>query len=678
MPHSRGLGIALVIVTAVSIEPGVGRMSHFDTKKVFVAASLALILLNTACGRPTPGINNENTSAASSDTVIDLSPLVFSGKVTIEDLQAPPSNLQVAALTTATLKTLPSPAKLLAGEKLVVTINNECAKLNPTPFTNSIQAQQAVEEHLNIQAYSLALNSNSSVGELESLISDEECVDNISRDGQASVGAVPNDPGFSKQNQHLALETAAAFDTFYAATGGINQDVVIAIIDTGVDINHQDLASSLWRSPEGTAGYDFVNSDNQPADDNGHGTHISGLISAARNNAIGVSGAMGSRSKIMSIKSMDRLGSGSYTNVINGIRYAIANKADVISLSLSGSTQSNAMRSAILDAINAGIFVVSAAGNSGQELTAAFQVVPASYAKDINGFMSVGSIDSLTKNRSVFSNFSSSYVELGSPGSNGVLSTLMNNSYGTMAGTSMATPLVAAAGALTIGFAKSRGYVVTPDQVELAIKDSGVSLSALNTSFLNGKTLNLRSLATYLNTKYPIKTSIVAPTTTTQPRPTTTTIAPTTTTQPRPTTTTQPTTNACGTMSNTECEVLKLLNLERAKVGARALRASLKCTNAAQFHAKDMAAKNYFSHNSANETVAQRMIRFGLSGASWGENIALGYYNGYEVMTAWMSSPAHRQNMLDTKYQSLGVGVGTDLYGRLFWVQCLSAYAGDF
>lgn len=190
---------------------------------------------------------------------------------------------------------------------------------------------------------------------------------------------------------------------------------IVAILDTGVDYNHVKLKDHC------IAGYDFINDDNDPMDDHGHGTHCAGIV--------------GNSARIMPIKVLNSNGSGSYSAIILGIGFAADNGASVCSMSLSGSGNSQALKDTI-DA-HPNIIMTCAAGNSGQnaDLNPAY---PAAY--DCPNIISVAAVDD-NNNLAYFSNYGMESVDLGAPGVN-IYSTLPGNKYGEMSGTSMATPYV--------------------------------------------------------------------------------------------------------------------------------------------------------------------------------------------------------------------------------------------
>jgi len=236
--------------------------------------------------------------------------------------------------------------------------------------------------------------------------------------------------------------------------------VVVGVIDTGVDYNHQDLVGNIWSNAGETVngldddgngfvddirGWDCINNDNNPIDDNNHGTHVSGTIGAVGNNGVGVVGVAWSV-KIMPLKFLGAGGSGSTSDAIECINYAAWFKdgsgntvVRITSNSWGGGPKSNALRNAIEAS---GALFVAAAGNSGSSS----KMYPAGY--DSANIISVAATDHNDALAS-FSNYGSDWVDLGAPGVN-ILSSVRNNGYGKNSGTSMATPHVSGAAALVL------------------------------------------------------------------------------------------------------------------------------------------------------------------------------------------------------------------------------------
>jgi subtilisin family serine protease/subtilisin-like proprotein convertase family protein len=237
-----------------------------------------------------------------------------------------------------------------------------------------------------------------------------------------------------------------------------NGSTIVAVIDTGVDYTHPDLAANMWINPgeipgngidddgngfvDDIYGYDFVNNDSNPMDDHYHGTHVAGTIGAVGNNGIGVAGVAW-RVQIMALKFLDATGSGDLGAAIRAIDYAVANGATISNNSWAGGGFYQPLYNAIANAGASGHLFVAAAGNDNIN-TDQTPVYPASY-----NLPNIISVAATTRNdtRSGFSNYGVTTVDLGAPGSD-ILSTMPNNSYAYLSGTSMAAPHVAGVAAL--------------------------------------------------------------------------------------------------------------------------------------------------------------------------------------------------------------------------------------
>lgn len=215
------------------------------------------------------------------------------------------------------------------------------------------------------------------------------------------------------------------------AAGFQGSGIKVAVLDTGIMTSHEDLHVAGGYDTTGIGSY---------TDNNGHGTHVAGTI-AALNNTVGVIGAAPA-AQLYAVKVLDSSGSGTYTDIIEGIQWAINNDMDVINMSLGGSVGSTALEDACDAAYNAGILLVAAAGNSGTS-TGTTECI--GYPAKYSSVMAVGSTDS-NDVRSYFSSTGST-LEIMAPGSS-IYSTTYNGGYGTMSGTSMASPHVAGVAAL--------------------------------------------------------------------------------------------------------------------------------------------------------------------------------------------------------------------------------------
>jgi subtilisin family serine protease len=247
----------------------------------------------------------------------------------------------------------------------------------------------------------------------------------------------PNDPNYGLQ---WALKQAQDHDIDAPEAWDINtgsSDVIIAVIDTGVDLDHPDLQAKL------VPGYDYVNDDPIPDDDHGHGTHVAGIAAAVSNNGVGIAGvSWGAR--IMPLKVLDSGGNGNIDDLEDAIYYAVDNGAKVINMSLGAQyskwpcTWPN-IETAFNYAVSNDVLLAVAAGNDGQNGVNC----PAAYDQA----MAVGSTTS-SDTLSWFSNYGPR-LDIAAPGS-GIYSTLpvSQGSYGYKNGTSMATPHVAGLAAL--------------------------------------------------------------------------------------------------------------------------------------------------------------------------------------------------------------------------------------
>ncbi|NCN28132.1 S8 family serine peptidase [bacterium] len=235
-----------------------------------------------------------------------------------------------------------------------------------------------------------------------------------------------------------ALEKIEAEKAWQHGTGSI--DVIVAVVDTGIDFEHYELVGRLWSGKnargETIHGYNAISNDNQARDDHGHGTHVAGVIGANPANNNGIKG-LNWKLRLMGIKFLNKEGSGSTASAIKGLEWAVKNGAQILNNSWGGGAYSRALNDTIRWIEEQGVLFVAAAGNEKQNLDST-PSYPASYG--YKNMIVVAALDE--KNRlASFSNYGKKSVDIAAPGSN-ILSTVLNNKFDSWSGTSMAAPHV--------------------------------------------------------------------------------------------------------------------------------------------------------------------------------------------------------------------------------------------
>jgi len=314
----------------------------------------------------------------------------------------------------------------------------------------------------------------------------------------------PTDAEVGKQWAIKKIEAEKAWDL---ALG--SKDVVVAVIDTGVDYTHPDLKNQMWVNElelngkqgvdddgngyiDDIYGYDFANQDADPKDDHSHGTHCAGVI-GAEHNSIGVAG-INAHVKIMALKFLTASGGGTLADAVLSIKYAVDNGAQVLSNSWGGGGYSKAIEDAIVYARDKGVIFVAAAGNENNN-NDTNPTYPASYQLD--NIVTVAASDS-NDSRAYFSNYGES-VHIAAPGVN-IYSTIKGGSYSNMSGTSMACPQVSGALALLLSYED----LTVAEMKERLLKTSDYLPAWEGLNLMAGR-LNLHNL---LTKHYPVRPAI--------------------------------------------------------------------------------------------------------------------------------------------------------------------------
>jgi subtilisin family serine protease len=343
----------------------------------------------------------------------------------------------------------------------------------------------------------------------------------VEPDYRVNLVGVPNDTKFSElwgmdntgQTGGTAdadIDAPEAWDTL---AGG---EVLVAVVDTGVDYNHADLATNIWSNPgeiagngidddgngyiDDTRGWDFANNDNDPFDDNEHGTHVSGTIAAIGDNASGVVG-VNRLAKIMPLKFLDAQGGGYTSDAVEAIYYAVDMGARVMNHSWGGGAYSKSLSDAFTAAQTADVVMVVAAGNDGKNIDTSSSY-PASLTH--SNIISVAATTA-SDGRASFSNYGSVGVDLGAPG-NSILSCIPGNGYASFSGTSMASPHVAGAASLLL----AADSTLSAAQVKELILDSTDPVSALSGKTVTGGRLNLNAALNAVSNPPPVNQAPVA------------------------------------------------------------------------------------------------------------------------------------------------------------------------
>lgn len=327
------------------------------------------------------------------------------------------------------------------------------------------------------------------------------------------LATTTNDPKINKQYHH---DNIKSYDAWDISTG--SKDVVVGVIDTGIVLDHEDLEANLWQNPGETGtdangndkrtngidddgngyvddyqGWDFIDGDNTPNDQHGHGTHCAGLVGAVGSNGTGVAGVNWNVS-VVALKIFGGSGSTSEAAIVEAIEYANMMGFDITNNSWGGPASGEwgeGGKDVIYEAIKAGgekghLFVF-AAGNSGANSDQK-PLIPGAY--DLDSILSVAATTS-RDGLANFSNYGVTTVDIGAPGA-GIFSTIkrgfFGRQYGNMSGTSMAAPIVTGAAALV--------KAVNPSFSSSEIKEKLMS-TADQVNSLKGKTVTGGRLNVY-------------------------------------------------------------------------------------------------------------------------------------------------------------------------------------
>ena len=321
----------------------------------------------------------------------------------------------------------------------------------------------------------------------------------------AGSAITPNDPMFAQQ---YGLNDPADHDIDAPSAWSERTSCSkVAVLDTGVDVDHPDLVSNLWhnskeidgngKDDDGNGyvddyiGVDIFHGEGSAVDGDGHGTHVAGIVAGVGNNGIGVSGVCWTGS-VMAVKFMNFRGKGSTSDAAEAIRYAVRQGAKVINASFGSSSKSHTLQDAVEYAQDKGVLIVVAAGNDGEDIDK-HPIYPASFEN--GNILTVAASTSADKLAS-FSNYGDTSVDVAAAGED-IVSTYLGNRYATLSGTSMAAPLVAG----IAGLLRAENPDATYSELKTALRQKVDKPSAFKNKVVYDGRANLKKALDYIQTK---------------------------------------------------------------------------------------------------------------------------------------------------------------------------------
>lgn len=366
--------------------------------------------------------------------------------------------------------------------ELIIKLKKDQKSLTENRTLEQADQREQISDDLFLFKFDTKIDIDSIQEELESDPLIEYSEPNFERNLQSTV----NDPYFEEQWWIPHINTQSIWEHSHLQ----KDNIVIAVIDTGIDQHHEDLAERI-----APGGYNFYSNNTNFSDYHGHGTNVSGVIAAQFGNNLGISGVTGPFDiSVLPLKvtSTDTV---SVADIIKAIDYAVEQNVDIVNLSLSGTDYSTSENNIVQHAIDSGINVVAAAGNDAEKGN------PLMYPASYDNVISVGSVDEFNQ-RSSFSNYNNK-IDIVAPGEN-ILTTSLTSNYKIVQGTSFSTPIVAG----TIGMIKALKPDLSVLEINDLITNTATDLGSPGyNSFYGHGLLNIEQIAMQLNpseTKIPV------------------------------------------------------------------------------------------------------------------------------------------------------------------------------
>jgi len=372
------------------------------------------------------------------------------------------------------------------------------------PLIANLKNSHGFQNHESLgidRIYRLELARGTDTAALIAELADDPSVEYAEPDYIARAATTPKDPLFPQQWGLAKINAPAAWDV---VTG--TQTVVIAVVDSGIDLTHPDLDGRLWVNPgeipgngldddnngyvDDVNGWNFISGTSNIYDGNGHGTQVAGVAAAAANDGVGIAGLCWN-CRIMPVRVMADSGVSNYSDIAAGVIFAADKGAKVINLSLGGYAYSNALRDAVNYAVSKGAVVVGGAGND----NLATPFYPAAYENVIA--VAATDPDDLKVN---FSNYGT-WVDLSAPGAD-IMTTFLGGDWGTANGTSLSAPFVSGLAALVL----SQWPDWTPAMVRNQLEQTADPIDALNPDYAGKLGAGRINAAAALQEPHPVLT----------------------------------------------------------------------------------------------------------------------------------------------------------------------------